>query len=97
MTRRSTLVAAALDRRDEARNEFELLRMGAFDRASDELSGHLLNALGKARGIDAYSLFIGPKLRAYAYASEELVRHWETYPRPVFEEFERQWEEPYRG
>lgn len=89
--RRSTLVSRALDRRDEIRAEFELLREAAFRRAQDELGGaRLLNERGLAAGVDPYSLFIGPELRAYAYASEELVNHWQRYPRPVFERFEQQ-------
>lgn len=51
----------------------------------------MLNPRGVRAGVDSYSLFIGPEARAVAYASEELVEHWRTWPRPVFERFEREW------
>jgi hypothetical protein len=39
------------------------------------------------------SLFKGPDVRARAYASEELIEHWERHPRMTFEAFEAQWME----
>ena len=90
MTRRSTLVSRALDGRNAVRAEFEDMRLAAYERAAEACRGTMLNARGKAAGIDSLSLFMGSAARAYAYASEELVEHWQTYPRPVFEEYERE-------
>lgn len=74
-----------------ARAEFEIVREAAFARAVNEIDGALLNARGRAKGIDPYSLFIGPEIRAQAYASEELIEHWARYPRPQWGRFERQY------
>lgn len=54
-------------------------------------NGVLLNAEGRARGVDALSLFMGPAARAEKYASEELIEHWRTNPRVTFARFEQQW------
>jgi len=73
------------------RKEYENFREGAYRRAETDCNGALLNARGKARGVDAYSLFMGTETRALAYASEELVEHWSRYPRMTLADFERQW------
>lgn len=72
------------------RMEFEVVREAAYARALDATNGVLLNRRGIDAGIDTYSLFIGSNVRAYAYASRELIDHWAEYPRLTFEEFERQ-------
>jgi hypothetical protein len=43
----------------------------------------MLNKAGKAAEIDERSLFTGPESRARRYASEELLNHWESHPRPT--------------
>jgi hypothetical protein len=43
----------------------------------------MLNKAGKAAGIDERSLFTGPESRARRYASEELLNHWQSHPRPT--------------
>jgi hypothetical protein len=43
----------------------------------------MLNRAGKAAGIDERSLFTGPERRARRYASEELLNHWQSHPRPT--------------
>lgn len=90
MTRRSTLVSLALDARGPVRAEFERVREAAYELAAEACRDRMLNRRGMADGIDPYSLFMGSHARAYAYASEELIEHWRTHPRPVFEEFERE-------
>jgi hypothetical protein len=45
--------------------------------------GVMLNRAGKAAGIDERSLFTGPESRARRYASEELLNHWQSHPRPT--------------
>lgn len=72
------------------RADFEVYREGAYELAETETNGVLLNERGKAAGIDPYSLFIGPEVRAYAYASEELIDHWTRWGRMTFTEWERQ-------
>lgn len=76
------------------RAEFEVVREAAYRAAADDCNGVLLNARGKAAGIDAYSLFMGNETRAHAYASRELIDHWSTHVRPTLAEFERQLFEP---
>lgn len=72
------------------RADFEILREAAYERAETECNGALLNDRGRRAGIDPYSLFMGTRARAYAYASEELIDHWKVYPRLTFAEFESQ-------
>jgi len=69
--------------RERLENEF---------RAADEAcSGYLVNKLGKAEGIDAFSLFTGSEVRAYKYASPELVAHWADMGRLTRASFEAQY------
>lgn len=85
------LVTDGFDAWRECREEYDLALYAAYVRAEAVTNGRLLNDRGLARGIDALSLFMGPWARARAYASEELLEHWETDPRVCFAEFERQW------
>jgi hypothetical protein len=76
----------------EAREAYDAVLLSAYARAEEATNGALLNARGRAAaGVTAISLFMGPAVRAYAYASPELVEHWEKYPRMTFADFERQW------
>jgi len=72
------------------RAEFENVRQAAYTRAVDATNGALLNERGRAKGIDAYELFIGNETRARAYASPELIEHWDRHPRLTFAAYERQ-------
>lgn len=75
----------------EMRAEFELSRHASFERAHRELRGELLNSRGRDQRIDPYSLFMGNRIRAAAYASEELKAWWEANGRPTVKSFEAQW------
>ncbi|WP_295837422.1 hypothetical protein [uncultured Microbacterium sp.] len=75
----------------ECREAFDEVLHSAYTRAEVATNGALLNERGRRRGVDAVSLFMGPAVRAYAYASPELVEHWEEHPRVTYAEFERQW------
>ena len=72
------------------RTEFENYRASAYLFAEEECRGAMLNERGKKAGVDAYSLFMGNEARARAYASPELLEHWERWGRLTFAEFERQ-------
>lgn len=52
--------------------------------AEDDCRGVLLNAQGRAAGVDARSLFSGPVARASKYASEELLSWWGRHGRLTF-------------
>jgi hypothetical protein len=54
----------------------------AYVQAERATNGYMLNKAGGANGIDERSLFTGPESRARRYASEELIEHWRTHPRP---------------
>lgn len=54
-----------------------------FVEAEAATNGYMLNRAGKAQDIDEKSLFTGPESRARRYASDELLRHWESHPRPT--------------
>lgn len=79
--------AAAEYRR--VREEYQLHLEAQRAAAVDECNGVLLNARGKAAGIDPFTLFKGPGVRAAAYASEELVEFWQRHTRVTWERFER--------
>lgn len=55
----------------------------AWQAAERATNGNMLNAKGRARGIDERSVFTGSEERAYRYASDELKAHWERNPRPT--------------
>jgi hypothetical protein len=55
----------------------------AYVQAENATRGHMVNKAGRANGIDPRSLLTGPESRARRYASEELLAHWETHPRPT--------------
>lgn len=83
--------ARGLTREQACRESFEEYRMSAYLTAEAEFSPNLLNARGKAKGIDAYSLFIGPARVAKAYASEELGDFWKAHGRMTYGKFRNQW------
>ena len=90
MAFRSPFVQHAMQLRDETREAYELHVLTQYDAAERATRGRLLNKRGERKGIDSASLFSGNAIRAYAYASPELVEWWETHPRQSFEQFERQ-------
>jgi hypothetical protein len=60
--------------------------------AEEITRGHLLNAAGKAKGIDPASLWSGPSARARKYASDELKQWWEDHGgRRTFAEYRVQY------
>lgn len=72
------------------RAEYELFVEASYARAEEMTNGVLLNARGKEAGIDPYTLFSGAGVRAAAYASEELLEHWQCFPRMSYSAFEAQ-------
>lgn len=70
------------------RAEYDLHLEAAYAEAVEATSGVLLNAKGKAKGIDSRSLFLGTDARARCYASQELLDHWDARPRVTFAQFE---------
>jgi hypothetical protein len=81
----------ALDDWRECRSEYDLELYAAYERAAEACRDALVNERGRRAGIDPLSLFMGNAIRAYAYASEELIEHWREHPRVPFERFERVW------
>lgn len=58
--------------------------------AENATRGHMVNAAGRAAGVDALSLFSGPTARARKYASEDLLRWWADRPRVTYAEWRAQ-------
>jgi hypothetical protein len=87
----SALVSEAFALLRECRADYDLTLYANYVRAEAATNGALLNARGRARGIDSLSLFMGNETRARAYASDELIEHWRTHPRVTFTQFERSW------
>ena len=65
------------------RMEREAIREYSYVSAEAATRGHMLNRRGEALGVDPRSLFTGPSSRARKYASEELLEHWQSNPRPT--------------
>lgn len=55
----------------------------AYVTAEADTKGNMLNKAGRAAGVDERTLFTGPESRARRYASDELLEHWATHPRPT--------------
>jgi len=87
----SLLIAEAFAARRECREDYELALYANYVRAEAATNGALLNERGRKRDIDPFTLFMGNHVRAHAYASAELIEHWETHPRVTFAAFERRW------
>lgn len=85
----SAIIATSFRQWRACREAFEEYRESAYLRAHEATAGVLLNKRGQASGVDPWSLSVGPEIRARAYASEELLEHWETSPRVTYERFER--------
>ena len=76
----------------ECRAEYDETLYAQYVAAEEATRGAMLNARGRAKGIDPFTLFMGNETRALAYASEELVEHWTFHPRVTYTKFERQWQ-----
>lgn len=87
----SILIRGGFDAWRECRREFDAVLYSHYERAAEACNDRLVNAEGRARGIDPLSLFMGNRVRAYRWASEELIDHWREHPRMPFVDFERQW------
>lgn len=87
-----SLISDAVAEWRECRAEYDDTLYAQYEAAEEATRGAMLNARGRARGIDAFTLFMGPERRAFAYASEELVEHWAAHPRVTFAAFEKQWQ-----
>jgi hypothetical protein len=77
----------------DMRSDFERHTDAAYDKALDACGGVLVNAAGRRQHVDGYDLFTGPAVKAYRFASEELVDFWEANPRLSMNDFEAQWVE----
>lgn len=87
----SAIMADALAAWRECRDEYSRYLEAAYAEADAATRGNLLNRRGRAAGIASASLFLGPRRRAEAYASDELREWWQTHPRLTYADFERQW------
>lgn len=87
-----SIISEAFNAWRECRAEYDNTLYAQFVAAEEATRGAMLNARGREKGIDPFTLFMGNETRALAYASEELVEHWETRPRVTFAKFEKQWQ-----
>lgn len=87
-----SIISEAFNAWRECRAEYDDTLYAQFVAAEEATRGAMLNARGREKGVDPFSLFMGNERRALAYASEELVEHWETHPRVTFAKFEKQWQ-----
>ncbi|WP_375000194.1 hypothetical protein [Aeromicrobium sp. CTD01-1L150] len=84
----SAFFAAAVDEWRQVRRDYADFLEAQYAAAEHICRGNLLNKRGRRSGIDPFTLFSGPQVRAHAYASEELIEFWRTTPRVTFTEFE---------
>lgn len=87
-----SIVSDAFNAWRECRAEYDETLYQQYMAAEEATNGAMLNARGREKGIDPFTLFMGNQTRALAYASEELVEHWETHPRITYAKFEKQWQ-----
>jgi hypothetical protein len=73
-----------------SREEHHLAVHAAYLDAERETRGHMLNAKGRAAGVDPRTLWTGTERRAYAYASEELRNYWDHHGRLTGAEWRKQ-------
>lgn len=78
----------------ECREAYEDALYSMHNAAEEATRGALLNERGRRAGVSEVSLFMGPRARAYAYASDELREWWRSHPRMTFADFEAQWPYP---
>ena len=87
----SALIRQAFADWRECRAEYDHVLYSQYETAAEACREALLNRAGRRARIDPLSLFMGPRARAFKYASDELLEHWAAHPRVTFAEFERQW------
>jgi hypothetical protein len=70
-------------RRQDAEQEYwdEMYRQ--WRAAEAATNGYMLNRTGLREDIDGRSLFAGPESRVRKYASPELLKWFESHPRPT--------------
>ncbi len=87
-------------RQDPVAREWRDAAYAQFMAAESATNGYLVNAAGRARGIDPWSLWSGPADRAEHWASWELLEFWRSNPRVTITDYRRQVsaaEEAYRN
>lgn len=87
-----SIISEAFNAWRECRAEYDDTLYAQYEAAEEATNGAMLNARGRHKGVDPFSLFMGTERRALAYASEELVEHWQSHPRVTFAKFEKQWQ-----
>lgn len=87
-----SIISEAFNAWRECRAEYDDTLYAQYEAAEEATRGAMLNARGRQKGVDPFSLFMGNETRALAYASEELVEHWDSHPRITFAKFEKQWQ-----
>jgi Protein of unknown function (DUF3631) len=90
MDRRDQAERGRRDARQDSREEWHRMAHAQWLQAERECCGVLVNARGRAAGIDPFSLWSGPEHRAEIYASEELREWWRTHGRIDITTWQRQ-------
>ena len=87
----SAIFAEAAQTWSEMSMDFMAYVDDAYSKALEATNGVMVNAEGRAKHIDSYMLFRSNRVYARKYASDELLEHWETYPRLTMAEYEVRW------
>lgn len=87
MFRAYAAAGAAQTPEEQCRDAYEQYNAAQYSRALEDCAGVLLNARGKEKKVDSYSLFQGNVNTAKAYASEELQAWWRENGRRTYAAF----------
>lgn len=84
---RRTAARSAETKHQQIRTEYEVYVHSRYLAAEDECRGVMVNAEGRARGIDPLTLFSGNATRASRWASPELKNYWRKNGRMTLARF----------
>lgn len=94
MSTTSPHIRQALDRIKELREEHRRLVLRDFDAAEEATTGAMVNARGRAKGVQPFDLFTHNPAFFRAYATPEMIEWRALHPHLSFAAFERHMFDP---
>lgn len=87
----SVIFERAAELWQQCRADYDVYLEAAEHAAEVATNGYAVNARGQARGYTLRLLMVSGPLVVRAYASPELLDHFEDHPRITFATYERAW------